>query len=325
MIKLKRLCVFLAALGLLFTTAVSRAADEYPNRPIRLIVGFAPGGGNDLIARVLAKHLTETFGKTVLVDNRPGAAGMIGTEIVAQAPADGNTLILSDTAHLINRFVFPNARYDPIKDFAPVSLVGTAPMVLVVHPKAQFQSVSEFIAQAKNQPAKMAMGSGGVGTITHLTGELFQFRTGIKLNHVPYKGAGPALGDIVAGQIQCMFSVVAAAAPLVSAGRIRALAVSSARRFPAIPDVPTFEEAGVADFRVTNWYGIFAPVETPRPVVSRLNKELAAAVQAPAVKEQLERLLVEPGASAPEEFLKFLKSEASRWSQLIKTAGIKAE
>ena len=321
----KGLWWWLVTLFCLVAATLARAADDFPNRPIRIVVAYAPGGGNDLFARVLAKRLTETMGKTVLVDNRPGANGMIGTRLVAAATPDGYTVILADMAHATNPFVYSSAQYDPIKDFAPITTLGSAPIILVIHPSVPFQTLGEFIAAAKSQPGKIVMGSGGTGSTSHIAGEFFQLRTGAKLTHIPYKGTGPALADAVAGQIQCIFSPVAAAIPLVTAGRLRALAISSAKRAAAVPDVPTFEEAGVPDFRMGGWYGILAPAGTPRPVVMRLNREIVAAVQTPEVKSRFDDALVTSGTGTPEEFTAFLKAEAARWSQLIKTVGIKVD
>ncbi len=321
----KALAWLLVALGSLAVATLARGADDFPNKPVRIVVAYAPGGGNDLFARVLAKRLTETLGKTVLVDNRPGANGIIGTRLVAAATPDGYTVILADMAHATNPFVYASAQYEPIRDFAPITMLGSAPIILIVHPAAPLQSVGEFISFAKNQPGKITMGSGGTGSTSHIAGEFFQIRTGVKLNHVPYKGTGPALADAVAGQIQCIFSPVAAAIPLVTAGRLRALAISSAKRAAVVPDVPTFEEAGVADFRVGGWYGILAPAGTPKPVVARLNREFVAAVQSPEVRSRFDDALVTPGTGTPEQFTAFLKAEAARWSQLIKTVGIRVD
>ena len=321
----KTLTWLLVALGLMIAAAHARGAEDFPSKPIRIVVAYAPGGGNDLFARVLAKRLTETLGKTVLVDNRPGANGIIGTRLVAASTPDGYTMILADMAHATNPFVYSTAQYDPIKDFTPITTLGSAPIILVVHPATPFQSLGEFIAAAKSQPSKVIMGSGGTGSTSHIAGEFFQLRTGVKLNHVPYKGTGPALAAAVAGQIQCIFSPVAAAIPLVTAGRLRALAISSAKRAAAVPDVPTFEELGIIDYRVGGWYGMLAPAGTPKPVVAFLNKALVAAVQAPDVRSRFEESLVTPGTGTPEEFVAFLKTEAARWSQLIKTVGIKVD
>ena len=320
-----KILAWLIACGLLIAAICAQGADDFPNKPVRIVVAYAPGGGNDLFARVLAKRLTETLGKTVLVDNRPGANGIIGTRLVATATPDGYTVILADMAHATNPFVYSTAQYDPIKDFAPITTLGSAPIILIVHPSVPLQSLADFIAFAKREPGKLTMGSGGTGSTSHIAGEFFQLRTGTKLNHVPYKGTGPALADAVAGQIQCIFSPVAAAIPLVNAGRLRALAISSAKRAAIVPDVPTFEEGGVPDFRMGGWYGILAPAGTPRPVVLKLNKEFIAAVQAPEVRTRFEESLVTPNTGTPEEFTAFLKAEAARWSQLVKTVGIKVD
>lgn len=322
---MKNYCVPLLAALCLLSSAFSLAGEAFPAKPIRMVVAYAPGGGNDVTARLLAARLTETLGVNVLVENRPGATGIVGTEHVARSPADGYTIILADAPHAINPFVYATAKYDPIRDFEPITLVGSTPVVLALHPKVAPQTLKEFVAYAKSQPAKVTMASGGTGTISHVAGELFQLRAGIKLNHIPYKGSGPALNDLIAGQVEAMFPPAPAAAPQVRAGRLRALAVSSARRSPAIPDAPTFEEAGIADYRVSNWYGILAPAGTPAPVVALLNREIAAAVQHPSVRDKFVAALLEPGTSSPQEFVAFLKAEAARWSQVIKTVGIKAE
>lgn len=301
------------------------AAEGYPSRPLKMVVAYAAGGGNDVTARILAARLSETLGRNVLVENRPGATGVIGTEYVAKSSPDGYTLILADAPHAINPFVYATVRYDPIRDFEPVTLVASAPVVLAVHPAVAAASVAEFVALARSAPGAIAMASGGTGTISHVAGELFQMRVGIRLNHIPFKGSGPALTDLVAGQVQAMFPPAPAAAPHVRAGRLRGLAVSAARRSAAIPDAPTFDEAGIADFRVSNWYGVLAPAGTPADVVALLNRHIAAAVQHPAVREKFVGALLEPGTTSPQEFVAFLRSEASRWSQLIKAAGIKAD
>ena len=324
MIMLKKLATRIV-LGLLAVIPFCHAADDFPARSIRIVVAYSAGGGNDLVARLLAARLSEQLGKTVFVENRAGASGIVGTELVAKSPADGYTLILSDAPHVINPYVYSSVQYDPVKDFEPVTLVATAPVVLAVYAKSPLQTVGDFIAAAKKDPGKITMGSGGTGTVSHVAGELFQLRAGIKLTHIPYKGNGPALTDAVAGQIVCIFTPVGAAIPLVSSGRLRAVALSAAKRSALIPDVPTFDEAGVADYRVSNWYGILAPAGTPKPVVALLNKEIATAIQAPSVKERFESSMIEGGTNTPEQFVAFLKAEATRWSQVVKTVGIKAE
>ena len=321
----KHAFAWLMPVSLLLSASASLAADSYPTKPIRVIVAYAPGGGNDVTARILAAHLRETLGVTLVVDNRPGATGIIGTELVARAPADGYTVILADAPHAINPYVFPTARYDPVKDFAPVTIVATAPVVLVVHPGVPARTVGEFVAYAKAQAGKVTMASGGTGTISHLTGELFRVRSGIQLNHIPFKGSGPAMADTLAGQLQCMFPPAPGAVPHVRAGKLRALAVAAVGRSPAIPDVPTFEESGTPNFRVDNWYGVLAPAGTPKLVVARLNQAIVEATQNPAVRARFAAVLLEPAGSTPAQFVDLLRSEASRWSQLIKMAGIKPE
>ncbi len=310
---------------LLWSAFASFAADGYPTKPIRVIVAYAPGGGNDVTARILSAHLSQTLGVTLVVDNRPGATGIIGTELVARAPADGYTVILADAPHAINPYVFPTARYDPVKDFEPVSVVATAPVVLVVHPSVPARTVGEFVAYAKAQAGKVTMASGGTGTISHLAGELFRTRSGIQLNHIPFKGSGPAMADTLAGQLQCMFPPAPGAVPHVRGGKLRALAVAAAGRSSAIPDVPTFEESGTANYRVDNWYGVLAPAGTPKPVVARLNQAIVEATRNPDVRARFAAVLLDPAGSTPAQFVELLKSEASRWSQLIKTAGIKPD
>ena len=301
------------------------AAESYPAKPIRIIVAYAPGGGNDVTARLLAGRMSEAIGRNVFVENRPGATGIIGTEIVAKSAPDGYTVILADAPHAINPYVYPNVNYDPVRDFEPITLVASTPVVLTVHPRLPAQTVAQFIALTKAHKGQVNMASGGTGTISHVAGELFQLQTGIKLNHIPYKGSGPALADVVGGQLEAMFPPAPAAAPFVRSGRLRGLAVSSAKRSPALPDAPTFAEAGVKDYNVSNWYGVLAPAQTPKNIVAFLNKEIAAAVSYPSVKERFEGALLEPGTTSPEEFVNFLKAESTRWSALIKKVGIKAE
>jgi tripartite-type tricarboxylate transporter receptor subunit TctC len=322
--NLKKISVVLLHGCLLSMASWCTHAADYPNKPVRMVVAYAPGGGNDVTARILAARLGETMGVTFVVDNRPGATGIIGTELVARSPADGYTLILADAPHAINPFVFPSARYDPVKDFEPISIMATAPVVLVVHPGVPVQSLSGFIAYAKSQDGKVAMATGGTGTISHLTGELFWVRTAIQLNHIPYKGSGPAIADTVGGQAQCMFPPTPASVSQVKSGKLRALAVSSAKRSSAIPDVPTFEESGAADFRVENWYGALAPAGTPKRIVVQVNREIVAATQFPAIKDRFAGVLLDPAGSSASQFVELLNSEASCWSQLIKQAGIKA-
>jgi len=319
------LAYIIACLGEAVLAVPAIAADAFPSAPIRIVVAFPPGGGSDLVARILANYMSESLRVSVLVDNRPGASGLIGTELAAKAPADGYTLTLPDVSHILNAFVFKNPRYDPIRDFSPVSLVGTAPVVLVVHPRSPYQSVRDYIARAKRDPNHITIGSGGTGTLPYMAAELFQLRTGARLSNISYKGGAPALNDVTGGHIESRFPIVTAGIAFINAKRLRALAVSSAKRLSALPEVPTFEEAGVADFYVSNWYGVLAPAGTPAEIVSRINREIVAAAQTDAVRQQFEKLVLEPATSTPGQFASFMEADMARWSQVVKQAGIQAE
>ena len=310
-------CLLLAA------AAISGPAQAYPTRPVRFIVPYAPGGSSDVIARILGQKLTERLGQTFVVDNRPGAGSMIGTDLAAKSVPDGYTIVLSDMPHTINPSVYGKVPYDPVKDFSPITLVGTSAMFLFVHPSVQAQSVKDFVALAKSQPGTLTIGSGGNGTTTHLSAELFQARAGIRLTHVPYKGAGPALIDVVAGQIPATFTSMATAAPHVKAGKLRVLGVTSLKRLPALPEVPTFAESGVPDFVVEHWWGVLAPAGVPQPIVARLRGEIVTVLESGDVRERFAALAVEPATSTPEQFRALLASDVKRWAKVVKDAGVK--
>jgi tripartite-type tricarboxylate transporter receptor subunit TctC len=301
------------------------AALDYPAKFVRFIVPYAPGGSSDVLARTLAQKLGASLGQTFVIDNRPGAGSMLGTDIAAKATPDGYTIILSDMPHTINPSIYPKVPYDPIKDFAPITTVGVSPMFLFVNPALKAQNVKDFIAIAKAQPGKIAIASGGTGATTHLMAELLQSHAGIQLTHVPYKGAGPALADVVAGQIPATFTSMATAAPFAQAGRLRILGVTSAKRLPAYPDVPTFNESGVAGLIVEHWWGVMAPAAVPRPVVDKLHAALVDAVDSPDVRERFTVLAVEPRTNSPQQFRALLESDVKRWAQVVRDAGIKIE
>jgi len=302
------------------------AASAYPDRPVRMIVPWAPGGGSDVSGRILAARLTETLGQQVVVDNRPGAAGNIGTAISAKATADGYNLLLADTAFATSVSLYTKLGYDPIRDFAPVSMAATTPIVAVVHTSVPATSLKELIALAKAQPGKLNAGSGGNGGSVHLALEMFQLLTGTKLTHVPYKGSGPAVVDLAGGIVQAMFSTAPPVVPLAKAGRIRALAVTGNARSPFLPDVPTMKEAGLPDFVASNWYGVLAPVGTPRVAIERLHAEIAKAVQATEARERLGGAGLEAlGSATPQEFGRFVEAEVSRWAKVVKAANIKID
>jgi len=308
------------------TAAVAQSvATVYPAKFVRFIVPYAPGGSSDVLARTLGQKLGEALGQTFVIDDRPGAGSMIGTDIAAKSTPDGYTIILSDMPHTINPSIYAKVPYDPIRDFAPITLIGVSPMFLFAHPSVQAQNVKDFIALAKTQPGKIAIASGGTGTTTHLMAELLQSHAGIKLTHVPYKGAGPALADVVAGQIPATFTSMATAAPYAKSGRLRILGVTSAKRLPAFPDVPTFAESGVSGMVVEQWWGVMAPAGVPKTIVGKLHSEIVKAVNSTDVRERFAALAVEPRTNTPDEFRTLLETDVKRWAKVVKDAGIKVE
>jgi len=300
-------------------------ADNYPTRPIRMIVPWAPGGGSEISARIMSIKLGEQLGTTIVIDTRPGAASMLGTQLAARAQPDGYTLLYTDLPVTINPAVNKNVGYDLAKDFVPVSMVATSPAILVIHPSVPAATLAEFIALANKQPGKITLGHGGVGATTHVVGELFQLRAGIKLNPVPYKGTGPAVADTVAGQIQAAISTMPAAVPNIQAGRLRGLGIAGKKRSAAIPDVPTMAEAGVKGVEGENWNGVLAPTGVPPAILALLNREIIKAVNSPQVRERLTTFSLEAITSTPEEFRKVIDFELKRWAEVVKAAHIQAE
>jgi tripartite-type tricarboxylate transporter receptor subunit TctC len=301
------------------------APGDYPNRFVRFIVPYAPGGSSDVLARTLGQKLGESLGQSFTVDNRPGAGSMIGTDVAAKAAPDGYTIVLSDMPHTINPSIHAKVPYDPVRDFAPITVVGVSPMFLFANPSFEARGVKELIALAKSQPGRIAIASGGTGATTHLAAELLQTRAGIQLTHVPYKGAGPAIGDVVAGQVPLTFTSMATAAPHAKAGRLRILAVTSAKRLAAFPEVPTFEESGVPGMTIEHWWGVMAPARTPGPIVDKLHGAIVQAVNSPDVRERFAALAVEPRTNTPGEFRALLESDLKRWADVVRNAGIKPE
>ena len=315
--------VVLAALVL---APVTLRAQSYPSKPIRLIIPFPPGGSTDILGRSLAQKLSEAWGQQVLVDNRGGAGGTIGADLAAKAPADGYTLLMGHIGTLaVNVSLYPKLSYDPVRDFAPVSMVALVPNVLVVHPALPVKNVTELIAYAKANPGKLNYSSGGNGSAAHLAVEYFKLQTKTEIVHVPYKGTGPSVTDLIAGQVSMTMTGAPAVMPHVQSGRIRALGVSSPQRIPALAQIPTVAESGVPSFDATQWYGVVAPVGTPKDIVARLNAEIRKIMQS---KEMLERLNTEGAISAagtPEQFDAYIKSEIARWGAVVKAAGMKAD
>ena len=304
--------------------AAERASD-YPMRPIRLIIPFPPGGGNDTMARIIGTKLTETWGQQVIFDNRPGANGLLACEIAARAAPDGYTLLMANVgSHAINPALYSKIPYDPVKDFTPVSLLGTTSNVLVVPPSTPAASVSELVALAKAKPRQLTYGSNGIGSSQHLAGVLFGTSFGLELVHVPYKGTGPVLTDLLGGQIAFSFSNALAVTQYIRANRLRALAVTSLRRSPSLPNVPALAESAPG-FEALSWWGIAAPARTPAAIVKTLNDEIVRNLASPGMKEQLERQGVEARGTTPQEFADFIQSEAAKWAKVVKASGARAE
>ncbi len=300
--------------------------QTYPNRTITMVVPFPPGGSTSIVGRVIADKMSELLGASIVVDNRGGAGGTVGTKSVARSDPDGYTLMVSYTGTLaIAPSLYRNAGYDPRKDFAPIGMIGSAPSSLVVHPSFQVETVAELIAYAKANPGKINFGSAGIGTVGHITGEYFARATGIKIVHIPYKGTGPALSDLLGGHIPMSFSPVATTAGNVNAGLLRGLAVTSVRRNKLLPDVPTMIEAGVPGFDAVLAYGLVAPAGTPRAVVDRLNKALRDALASDEVKKQLELDGTEITPSTPEQYADFIDKDERKWSELVKASGVEPE
>jgi tripartite-type tricarboxylate transporter receptor subunit TctC len=310
----------LAALA--FTTAF--AADPYPTRPIRMIVGFAPGGGTDLTARPVAQKMSEVLGQQVIVENRPGAAGNIATEQVVRAAPDGYTLLMGTIAALaINPSLYGNLKFDPETDLAPVIQVVDATNVLALHPSVQVGSVKELIALAKQK--SLSAGSSGIGATGHLAIELFNLMAGTKLVHVPYKGGGPAMADLVGGQIHLIFATTASAIPQIKAGRVKGIAVTTAKRSALMPELPTISEAALPGFDANNWYGIVVPAGTPRAIIDQLNAEVTKILNMPDVKTTLFNQGLDPAPGTPEQFGAYIRAERIKWAKVIKESGAKAE
>ena len=313
-----------AAAGLA-AVAFGARAEPYPSRPIRLMVPFPPGGPTDVLARIVAPRLAERLGQVVIVDNKPGASGMVGADAVAKAAPDGYTLLVNASIHVINPSLYPKQPYDAIADFAPVSNLADVPLVLTVNPKVPAKSVKELVALARSAKTPLAFASAGNATSQHLSGEAFKVAAGIDLLHVPYKGSAPALTDLIGGQVQLMFDSLPSSMPFVKSGAIRPLAVTTSRRSLALPDVPTLAESGYPAFSISTWYGVWAPAATPPAIVQRLSSEIAAVVRLPEVRAQFEKLGAEPVGNTPAEFSAFAKAELVKWSGIVKQSGAKVE
>jgi len=305
--------------------APAQTIDAWPGRPIRFILPFPPGGGTDILGRVIAERLTANLGQPVVTENRGGAGGNVGAEAAAKSAPDGYTIVLVAPSLAISTSLYSKLNYDAVRDFAPVSLVATVPNVMVTHPSVPANTLAEFIRVAKTRPGEMNFGSGGSGTSNHLAGELFNIVAGVRLVHVPYKGVNLAMNDVLSGEIHLVVIGVPAAAPHIKAGKLRALALVAPQRAAALPEVPTAAEAGLPNFEVTTWYGILAPAGTPKTIVTRLNAELVRIMHAPELKERLAAMATEPATSTPEEFADYIKREIAKWGEVVRQAGLKAD
>src|SRR5688572_1577538 len=315
--------VSLAVIFCVIATPV--ASQEYPTRAVRIVVPSPPGGGTDIVARVLAADFSKSFAQPFVVENKPGAGNMIGIEAVARATPDGYTLLMVPATLALNSVLYKKVPYHPIRDFAPITLAATAPLVLIVHPSVPAQSLAEFVAYAKREPGKMSYATAGIGTAPHLCMELLKSMAGIDLLHIPYKGTAPAVADVISGQIAAMFATALTARPVIDSGRVRALAVSTPQRVSALPGVPPVAEAGVPGYSAIQWYGLLAPAGTPQPVIARVNAEALRSLRSGEMKERLAADGAEPQGSTPEEFGALIRSELDKWGRVTRAAGIEPQ
>ena len=321
-----RLFAILVAFGMACPAIAAAAAQDYPSRPVRFVVPFAPGGSTDTLARTMSQKLSEYIGQQVVVDNRSGANGNIGMEIVARAVPDGYTILLGYIANLaIAPSLYGKLPFDPVKDYAPITQIASSPNVLVAHPSVPAKNFKELIALAKAKPGQVNFASASVASVGHLTGELLNNLAGIKMVHVPYKGSGQAVTDLLGGHVQLMFSGFSSTLPHIKSGKLRPLVVTGIRRSPALPEVPTIAESGFPKFEATAWYGVLAPAKTPKPIVARLHAETVKVLHLPEVKERLGNLGFEIVGSTPDEFAAYLKSEIGKWEKVVKASGAKPE
>ncbi len=313
--------VLLGAAG----TAGAAAAQAYPQRPIRFIVPFPPGGGNDIVGRIVAQKLAEGLGQNVVVDNRGGAGGTIGTGMLAKSPADGYTMLVNNISLAVNATLIANLPYDTLHDLAPVSLIGRQPNMLVVHPEMPAKSVKELLELARSKPGTVNYGSGGTGTASHLATELLQLSTGTRMNHIPYKGLGPALVDLIGGRTEFIISTMASALPHLKSGKLRPLAVTTRERTSFFPEVPTMIEAGVPGYEFTTWYALVVPAGTPAPVMRRINQELGKIAADRGVREQFAKQGLESAHTSSEETGAYLAAEVAKWGKVIKASGARPD
>jgi tripartite-type tricarboxylate transporter receptor subunit TctC len=317
-------CLLAAASLLAAFTTMAAAQADYPNRPVRLIIPFPPGGSNDVVGRMIGEQLGKQLGKQVVIDNRAGAGGVVGTEIASRAPPDGYTILVISLAHAVNPWLY-KLPYDPIKAFAPIGVMGSGPNVVAVNPQLPVQSIKELIALAKSKPGDLQYASAGIGSFQHLGGELFKLEAGIDMLHVPFKGGGPSMIDVIGGHTKVVFSSLVQTTPHLKSGKLRALGVGSKERNKVLPDVPSVAEAGVPSYEAVNWWGIVAPAGTPQPIIDKLHAALTAAQDTPEVEKQFGSEGAVVVKKSPTEFGAFMVSEMNKWEQVVKKGGIKAE
>jgi tripartite-type tricarboxylate transporter receptor subunit TctC len=316
----------IAVIAVALAATAPAHAQTYPAKSVRIIVGLAPGGTTDVFTRILAQRLTDAWGQNVIVENRPGASGMIAGEAVAKAAPDGYTMLVSpQTSLAVAPALYGKAPYDTAKDFAPVSLLGSTPLLMIVHPSFPAKTFSEFVALAKRPGEQLTFGSGGVGSSPHMAGELLSARLGIKMTHVPYKGENPAIADTIGGQIPIMFGNLPVAVPHVQSGKLRALANTTAKRSPLAPEIPTVSESGFKDFAIATWYGMLAPAGTSSELVTRIQRDASRVLTQAETRDRLTKMGVDLIVSSPDEFRTYLQSEISRYTKIVKSAGLKAE
>ena len=316
---------WIVALAVSLCSITAAAADVYPTKPIRLVVPFAPGGGTDVLSRIVAQHLSETLGQQVIIDNKPGAGGAVGAEIVTKAPRDGYTLYVATTATAMMPSLYKNLAFDPIGDFAPIALIGSSPFVLIVNNAVPAKSLGELIALAKANPGTLSYGSAGNGSVNHVGMELFKTMAGVDLLHIPYKGSSAALSDVLGERLTMMLDTVVASMPNVKSNRVRALAVTSLKRSALAPELPTVSELGPAGFEVSPWYCIVAPTGTPDAIVRKLNAEINKVLSMPSVRERYASLGAEPTALSPEELGRLIRAEEKKWATVVKQANIRVD
>ena len=315
-----------AAAASLLGTSATFAQDKWPSKPITYIVPFPAGGSTDILARLIAQKLGPALGTTIVIDNKGGAGGSVGSEVAARAPADGYTMLGGTiSSHAINVSLYPKLGYDPIKSFSPVALIGSNPVVLLVPAASPYKTLQDILNAAKAKPKTITSASAGNGTSQHMTLELLAYKTGTQFVHVPYKGSSPAIQDLLGGQVDMMFDTTLVAGPHIQSGKVRAIAVSSAKRVDSLPNVPTIAESGVAGFAVVSWQAVFVPAGVPKPIIERLHDEIMKIIQTPEMQDKLKSLGMQPSTFTIEQFAAFQKAEVETWAQVIKAAGIKLE